>query len=148
MLNEGNLGQRKLYFGLLIKTQRQSGSAESITVYTFSWCRFAKCYTGTQRNRRQSTPQQSSLRPGTPTFQKQAIPQSPLTPGGLKRKAIDEQSENSAVRRSKAERELVSLLQLIPEFQLTIFSVVKETVMNVCSRETAHLKLHTFILTQ
>jgi hypothetical protein len=141
-------GSAEAIFRVTDKDAKTIGKCESVSVYTFSWCRFAKCYTGTQRNRGQSTPQQSSSRPGTPTSQKQAIPQSPLTLGGLKRKAIDEQSENSAVRRSKAERELVSLLQLIPEFQLIISSVIKETVDTVCSRETVSVKLHTYTPSQ
>jgi hypothetical protein len=43
---------------------------------------------------------------------------------------------------------LVSLLQLILEFQLIISSVFKETVMNVCLRETVYVKLHIYTLTQ
>jgi hypothetical protein len=115
------------------------------------------------------TPQQSFPRPATPqqpspstSLQNQAILQCSLTSRSLKRKAdTDGQSEVSVSRseisvvrsdisvpRSTKQRELVSLLQLIPEFQLIISSVVKETIKNVCSRETLYIKLHAFTPTQ
>jgi len=70
----------------------------------------------TQRYREPATPSQPAtpLQPSpSASLQRQAIAPSPLTPHGVKRKA--DSDEQITVPRSKRQRDLVSLLQLIPE---------------------------------
>jgi hypothetical protein len=107
----------------------------------------ANIYRTPQSSSRLAAPQQPSPSTSLRQQQQQAILHSTSSPRDLKRKKDSDTESELSISLSNRQRELVNLFQLILDFLLIIFSVVKKTIINMRSQKTLCLKLHIYILT-